>query len=33
MISDPVGKAKSVVFTLEGEQRSKELFRRMFGRH
>lgn len=32
MISDPVGKAKSVVFTLEGEQRSKELFHQMFGR-
>ncbi len=32
MISDPVGKAKSVVFTPEGEQRSKELFHQMFGR-
>src|SRR5260370_30532137 len=29
-ISDPVGKAKSVVFTEEGMQRSKELFRKMF---
>jgi hypothetical protein len=30
MISDPVGKAKSVVFTDEGLQRSKELFEKMF---
>jgi hypothetical protein len=30
MISDPVGKAKSVVFTDEGLQRSKELFKQMF---
>jgi hypothetical protein len=29
-ISDPVGKAKSVVFTKEGLQRSEELFRKMF---
>jgi hypothetical protein len=25
MISDPVGKAKSVVFTEEGQQRAEEL--------
>jgi hypothetical protein len=30
MISDPVGKAKSVVFTEEGQQRSEELFATMF---
>jgi hypothetical protein len=29
-ISDPVGKAKSVVFTEEGMRRSEELFRKMF---
>jgi Domain of unknown function (DUF6429) len=29
-ISDPVGKAKSVVFTDEGLRRSEELFRKMF---
>ena len=29
-ISDPVGKAKSVVFTEEGMRRSEELFRTMF---
>jgi hypothetical protein len=29
-ISDPVGKAKSVVFTEEGLPRSQELFREMF---
>src|SRR5262245_40103673 len=29
-ISDPVGKAKSVVFTEEGLRRSAELFRQMF---
>ncbi len=29
-ISDPVGKAKSVVFTEEGERRSEELFRELF---
>ena len=29
-ISDPVGKAKSVVFTEEGQRRSEELFRKMF---
>jgi hypothetical protein len=30
MIHDPVGKAKSVVFTEEGLRRSQELFRAMF---
>lgn len=30
MISDPVGKAKSVVFTKEGRQRSEDLFKAMF---
>jgi len=30
MILDPVGKAKSVVLTAEGEQRCEELFRRHF---
>ena len=30
MISDPVGKAKSVVFTEEGLRRSQELFAAMF---
>jgi hypothetical protein len=29
-ISDPVGKAKSVIFTEEGERRSAELFRELF---
>ncbi len=29
-ISDPVGQAKSVVFTEEGLRRSEELFRQMF---
>ena len=32
MIFDPVGKAKSVVLTVEGEQRCEELFRKHFGR-
>jgi len=32
MISDHVGKAKSVVFTEEGERRSRELFKKLFGR-
>jgi hypothetical protein len=32
MICDPVDKVKSVVFTDEGLQRSKELFENMFGR-
>ena len=30
MISDPAGKAKSVVFTHEGLERSKRLFKEMF---
>lgn len=30
LISDPVGKAKSVVFTDEGLRHSEELFRKMF---
>jgi hypothetical protein len=30
MISGPVGKAKSVVFTEEGQQRAEELFAAMF---
>jgi Domain of unknown function (DUF6429) len=30
MISDPVGKAKSVVLTGEGERRCKELFEKHF---
>jgi hypothetical protein len=29
-IRDPVGKVKSVVFTEEGLQRSRELFEKMF---
>jgi len=29
-ISDPVGKAKSVVLTEEGSRRAEELFRRLF---
>jgi hypothetical protein len=32
MISQPAGKAKSVVFTEEGLRRSEELFREMFTR-
>jgi hypothetical protein len=32
MICDTVGKVKSVVFTVEGLQRSKELFEKMFRR-
>lgn len=32
MISDPVGKAKSVVFTEEGLKRSEALFRQMFAK-
>ena len=32
MISDPVGKAKSVVLTEEGFERAQELFREMFGK-
>lgn len=31
MILDPVGKAKSVVLTEEGEKRCEELFRKHFG--
>ncbi len=31
-ISDPVDKAKSVVFTETGERRSQELFRELFAR-
>jgi hypothetical protein len=31
-IADPVGKAKSVVFTEAGERRSEELFRELFTR-
>ncbi len=30
LISDPVGKAKSVVLTEEGQKRSQELFQRLF---
>jgi hypothetical protein len=30
MIGDPVGKVKSVVFTHEGLERSKALFKQMF---
>jgi hypothetical protein len=30
MIFDPVGKAKSVLLTEEGEKRSEELFRKYF---
>ena len=30
MIGDPVGKAKSVVFTEEGLKRAEELFQTMF---
>lgn len=32
MIGNPVGKAKSIVFTDEGLQRSKELFEKMFNK-
>lgn len=32
LISDPVGKAKSVVFSEEGQRRSEALFRELFGR-
>ena len=31
MISDPVGKAKSVVFTEEGLRESERLFHKLFG--
>ncbi len=30
-ISDPVGKAKSVMVTVEGRKKSEELFRKYFG--
>jgi hypothetical protein len=32
LISDPVSKAKSVVFSEEGLRRAEALFREMFGR-
>jgi hypothetical protein len=32
MISNPVSKAKSVVFTEEGEREARRLFHEMFGR-
>ncbi|MAM10078.1 MAG: hypothetical protein CML23_06370 [Rhizobiaceae bacterium] len=32
LILDPVGKAKSVVLTLEGRRRSEELFYRLFAK-
>ena len=32
MISDPVGKAKSVVFTEDGRREAERLFREMFAR-
>ncbi len=32
MISNPVSKAKSVVFTEEGEREAERLFHEMFGR-
>jgi hypothetical protein len=32
MISDPVGKAKSVVFTKEGRHEAERLFRVLFSR-
>ncbi|MHC2625833.1 hypothetical protein ACVIW2_007865 [Bradyrhizobium huanghuaihaiense] len=31
MIDDPVGKVKSVVFTQEGLERAKKLFRELLG--
>ena len=31
-ISDPVGKAKSIIFTGEGLKRSKELFEQLFSK-
>jgi len=33
MISDPVGKAKSVVFTEEGRREAERLFRALFTGH
>ncbi len=32
MIHDPVGKAKSVVFSDEGKEKAAELFRQLFGK-
>ena len=32
LISDPVSKAKSVIFSEEGLRRSEALFRELFGR-
>lgn len=32
LIGDPVGKAKSVLLTEEGQRRSRELFEQMFAR-
>jgi Mn-dependent DtxR family transcriptional regulator len=32
MISDPVGKSKSVVFTEEGRRKAERLFRELFAR-
>jgi hypothetical protein len=32
MISDPVGKAKAVVFTEEGRREAERLFRELFAR-
>ena len=32
MISNPVGKAKSVVFIEEGEREAERLFHKLFGR-
>jgi hypothetical protein len=33
LIHDPVGKAKSVVFTPEGLTRSEQLFQELFAKH
>ena len=32
LISDPKGKARSVIITEEGEKKSEELFRKLFGK-
>jgi len=32
LISNPVGKAKSVLFTEEGQQKSEELFEKIFAK-
>jgi len=32
MIADPKGKARSVIVTEEGEKRSEELFKELFGK-